>query len=65
MATATNAFMGSDDADSNYSSFNIQRPSLVVAAIDFGTTYSGYAYCLRSEYQKDHTKVGGVLKPNF
>ena len=26
---------------------------LVVAAIDFGTTYSGYAFSLRHEYEKD------------
>lgn len=31
--------------------------ALVVVAIDFGTTYSGYAYSFRSEYEKDHTKV--------
>ena len=29
---------------------------LVVAAIDFGTTYSGYAFSFRHEYKKDPTK---------
>ncbi|XP_071157510.1 heat shock 70 kDa protein 12A-like [Mytilus edulis] len=31
--------------------------ALVVVAIDFGTTYSGYAYSFRAENEKDHTKV--------
>ena len=31
--------------------------ALVVVAIDFGTTYSGYAYSYRSEYLEDHTKI--------
>lgn len=30
---------------------------LMVAAIDFGTTYSGYAFSARHEFQKDPTKV--------
>lgn len=30
---------------------------LVVAAIDFGTTYSGYAFQLRHDFEKDPTKV--------
>ena len=29
----------------------------VVAAMDFGTTYSGYAYSLTHEYESDPTKV--------
>ncbi|XP_021376572.1 heat shock 70 kDa protein 12B-like isoform X2 [Mizuhopecten yessoensis] len=29
----------------------------VVVAIDFGTTYSGYAFSTTSEYQKDPTKI--------
>ena len=35
--------------------------TLLVAAIDFGTTYSGYAYSLRHDYKRDpliiHTNV--------
>lgn len=30
---------------------------LAVAAIDFGTTYSGFAYSFRSDYQSDPLKV--------
>lgn len=30
---------------------------LMVAAIDFGTTYSGYAFSARHEFQRDPTKV--------
>ena len=30
---------------------------LVVAAIDFGTTYSGYAFSFKHEYEKECTKV--------
>lgn len=33
------------------------RTKLVVAAIDFGTTFSGYAYSLKNEYEKDPLKV--------
>ncbi|KAL3878558.1 hypothetical protein ACJMK2_030895 [Sinanodonta woodiana] len=33
------------------------RPCLLVAAIDFGTTYSGYAFSFRSEYDKDPCKI--------
>ncbi|CAC5416775.1 unnamed protein product [Mytilus coruscus] len=29
----------------------------LVAAIDFGTTYSGYAHCLRSDYMSDKKKL--------
>lgn len=39
----------------------INRPNgtdaLVVAAIDFGTTYSGYAYTFKNEFEKDHLKI--------
>lgn len=31
--------------------------ALVVAAIDFGTTFSGYAFSFKHEYEKDPTKV--------
>ncbi|XP_052061586.1 heat shock 70 kDa protein 12A-like isoform X1 [Mytilus californianus] len=30
---------------------------LMVAAIDFGTTYSGYAYSLKGEYEKDKLNI--------
>ncbi|KAK3578319.1 hypothetical protein CHS0354_004229 [Potamilus streckersoni] len=33
-------------------------PSLLVAAIDFGTTYSGWAFSFKHEYATDPTKIG-------
>lgn len=30
---------------------------IIVAAIDFGTTYSGYAYSFKDEYINDPMKV--------
>lgn len=30
---------------------------LVVAAIDFGTAYSGYAFSTRNDFEKDPLKV--------
>ena len=30
---------------------------LLVAAIDFGTTYSGYAYSTRTDFQREPTKA--------
>ncbi|XP_062612228.1 heat shock 70 kDa protein 12B-like [Saccostrea cucullata] len=30
---------------------------VLVAAIDFGTTYSGYAFSFKDEYEKDQTKI--------
>jgi hypothetical protein len=33
------------------------KTKLIVAAIDFGTTYSGYAHSLKDEYKKDPLKV--------
>lgn len=32
-------------------------PSLLVAAIDFGTTFSGYAFSFLHEYKKDPLKI--------
>lgn len=32
-------------------------PSLLVAAIDFGTTFSGYAFSFLHEYKKDPMKI--------
>lgn len=34
-----------------------KEDALAVVAIDFGTTYSGYAYSFRDEYKKDHAKI--------
>jgi hypothetical protein len=31
--------------------------SLLVAAIDFGTTYSGWAFSFKHEFERDATKV--------
>jgi hypothetical protein len=39
--------------------YNFQATTLLVAAIDFGTTYSGYAFSFRHEYEKDPTKASG------
>ncbi|KAL3878543.1 hypothetical protein ACJMK2_030883 [Sinanodonta woodiana] len=33
------------------------RPCLLVAAIDFGTTYSGYGFSFRNDYEKDPCKI--------
>ena len=33
-----------------------KRDKYVVAAIDFGTTYSGYAYSLKHDFRKDPTQ---------
>ncbi|KAK3602827.1 hypothetical protein CHS0354_026379 [Potamilus streckersoni] len=34
-----------------------KKEKIIVAAIDFGTTYSGYAFSFKHEYEKDPTKV--------
>lgn len=34
-----------------------KKDKLLVAAIDFGTTHSGYAYSLKHDYKKDHLKI--------
>ncbi|XP_053373619.1 heat shock 70 kDa protein 12B-like [Mercenaria mercenaria] len=39
------------------SGYKRYKTKLIVAAIDFGTTYSGYAYSLKDEYQKDPLKI--------
>lgn len=39
-----------------------QSGRLVVAAIDFGTTYSGYAFSFSEDYEKDPTKVYAQTK---
>ena len=31
--------------------------AFIVAAIDFGTTYSGYAFSSKNDYDEDPTKV--------
>ncbi|KAK3594913.1 hypothetical protein CHS0354_020570 [Potamilus streckersoni] len=35
------------------------KPSILVAAIDFGTTYSGWAFSFKHEYDADPTKISG------
>ncbi|KAL4230094.1 hypothetical protein ACF0H5_010479 [Mactra antiquata] len=42
--------------------YKSESGQMVVAAIDFGTTYSGYAYSLTHEYEKDPTKVFAQVK---
>ena len=38
----------------------------IVAAIDFGTTFSGYAFSFKHDYEKDPTQVGLVyMTPNL
>ena len=34
-----------------------KKEKILVAAIDFGTTYSGYAFSFKHDYQNDPTKV--------
>jgi hypothetical protein len=34
-----------------------KKNALGVVAIDFGTTFSGYAYSLCEEYKKDQSKI--------
>ena len=36
---------------------------LLVAAIDFGTAYSGYAFSYRTEFSKDPLKVRLIRSP--
>ncbi|KAH3842748.1 hypothetical protein DPMN_116252 [Dreissena polymorpha] len=36
---------------------NAKHNMIMVAAIDFGTTYSGYAFSLKSDYDTDPTKI--------
>lgn len=37
---------------------------LFVAAIDFGTTYSGYAFSARNDFDSDPTKVKVYFRKN-
>lgn len=37
--------------------YTSKASKLVVAAIDFGTTYSGYAFSFKHDYEKDPTKI--------
>ncbi|KAL5011725.1 hypothetical protein ScPMuIL_010276 [Solemya velum] len=45
----------------NVNHFESQSSKLLVAAIDFGTTFSGYAFSFRHEYETDPTKVTGKV----
>lgn len=38
-------------------SSNDKKSKVLVAAIDFGTTYSGYAFCFKHQYNDDPLKV--------
>lgn len=40
-----------------YSLGSEKKSKMLVAAIDFGTTYSGYAFSLKHDYQADPTKI--------
>ena len=44
--------------------FQIKHNKLVVAAIDFGTTYSGFAYCTRHDYN-DYLKSKDNANPKI
>lgn len=48
------------------SSFKIKMPYLLVAAIDFGTTYSGCAFSFHDEFKRDPTKscIKNWIDPN-
>ena len=35
-------------------SVSVKRGKYIVAAIDFGTTYSGFAFSLKHDFKKDH-----------
>lgn len=37
--------------------FRLKIDKLIVAAIDFGTTYSGYAFSFKHDFQKEPTKI--------
>ena len=39
---------------------NKKQDALVVVGIDFGTTYSGYGYSFRDEYNKDHSIIYSI-----
>ncbi|KAK3100734.1 hypothetical protein FSP39_024387 [Pinctada imbricata] len=36
---------------------SVQKGRVLVAAIDFGTTYSGYAFSFRTDFENDPTKI--------
>ncbi|XP_021342888.1 heat shock 70 kDa protein 12A-like [Mizuhopecten yessoensis] len=46
------------DEDSN------RHLPLAVVAIDFGTTYTGYAYSSRNEFQKSKSNCAGIINHN-
>ena len=48
---------GESEKQITYCTKDPQEEFLMVAAIDFGTTYSGYAFSLRHEFQEDPLKV--------
>ncbi|XP_060065872.1 heat shock 70 kDa protein 12B-like [Ylistrum balloti] len=44
----------------------VSKTKLVVAAIDFGTTYSGYAFAFQKDYSSDHhsLRIYGIMSKN-
>ncbi|XP_060082490.1 heat shock 70 kDa protein 12A-like [Ylistrum balloti] len=60
---ASNTVVCSDDEDSNTmddDGLSLSKTTLepyMVAAIDFGTTYSGIAHSFKHDYKKDHLKI--------
>ena len=40
-----------------HSSSSVSSTKLLVAAIDFGTTYSGWAFSFKHEYESDPTRI--------
>lgn len=48
------------DLSLNLSFFRKNKPSLLVAAIDFGTTFSGYAFSFVHEYNADPLKISAA-----
>lgn len=52
----------------NTSFFSLQTPTvnqkILVAAIDFGTTFTGYAFSFRHDYETDKLKISTNLWPH-
>ncbi|CAG2237770.1 unnamed protein product [Mytilus edulis] len=58
MATGgTGNSMATGDTERDMATSGTGSDILMVAAIDFGTTYSGYAYSLKGEYEKDELNI--------
>lgn len=61
-----NFFQGKINLLKQRNTFKIKMPYLLVAAIDFGTTYSGCAFSFNDEFMRDPTKsfVKNWIDPN-